>query len=91
MYFSVSSAVFSGGCPILSRRAGGCSVAFGAILLRPQFTSTPRIVGDSQKGQSKCCAENYGTRSRCLEIEPEQDISALRQLPTELQRHMCGG
>lgn len=51
-------------CPILSRRAGGCSVAFGAFLLRPQFTSTPRIVGGSQKGQCKCCAENYSTRSR---------------------------
>lgn len=59
-----SIAVFSGVCPILSRRAGGCSVAFGAFLLRPQFTSTPRIVGGSQKGQCKCCAENYSTRSR---------------------------
>ena len=55
---------WSGVCPILSRRAGGCSVAFGAFLLCPQFTSTPRIVGCSQKGQCKCCAENYSTRSR---------------------------
>jgi len=66
-------------------------VAFEAFLLCPQFTSTPRIVGGSQKGQCKCCAENYSTRSRRLEIEPEQGISVLWQLPTELQRHMRGG
>lgn len=78
-------------CPILSRRAGGCSVAFRAILLCPHVTGASRIVGGHHKGRCKCCAENYSTRSRRLEIEPEQGISVLRQLPTELQRHMCGG
>lgn len=38
-------------CPILSRRAGGCSVAFGAWVLFGMV-------------QCKCCAENYSTRSR---------------------------
>lgn len=31
MYFSVSSAVFSGVCPILSRRAGGCVLRFSQV------------------------------------------------------------
>lgn len=46
---------YCGVCPILSRRAGGCSVYFGAFLLRPQIASTSRIVGGFHRGQCLVC------------------------------------
>lgn len=66
-----------------------CSVAFGAFLLCPQFTSTPRIVGGLKRGNvnavPKTTAHAAAGRGR-TDTQPFGPA-----LPVVLQRHMCGG
>ena len=52
----------------------------------------PGSWGCSQKGQCKCCAENYGTHSRWSDSNGRLPMGCPHAaLPTELQRHRCGG